>query len=165
VPDEKPKKGTVSAQEAKKPPSGPKTGRKPRVLADGVKGPGQPKHAGGRPTKYSEEVAHTIITAILGGNYAYVAAAAAGITEETYYAWLAEKPEFSERVKRAEASAEAGLVVGLRTSEDPRVRLEVLARRYRQRWSRSEQVEVTGPGGGPHVVEYVVVQKPSGGKK
>ena len=72
------------------------------------------KHPGGRPTKFSPELAEKIISAIRVGGYVETAAAFAGISKDTFYEWLkrgareqdGEFKEFSDAIGRAIADSE-----------------------------------------------------------
>jgi hypothetical protein len=46
--------------------------------------------------------------------------------------------EFAQKLQEAEASAEFGMVAEVRLSKDPRLILEILARRWPERWARPE---------------------------
>jgi transposase len=73
------------------------------------------KKGKGRPTKISPEIQKKIVEAITRGNYTETAAALAGISKDTFYAWLKKGArqkkgpfkEFSDAVDRAQAEAEA----------------------------------------------------------
>lgn len=68
-----------------------------------------------RPTKLTPEIQRTIVAALQRGNYAETAAALAGISKDTFYAWLRRGArtkagiyaQFSDAVKRAMAHGEA----------------------------------------------------------
>lgn len=108
-----------------------------------------------RPTKLTPEIHTAIVTSITNGNYAIIAAKAAGISETSYYEWLkrgteGDNPpspfaEFAEAIACAEAKAEARSVGILAGSDDWRAHTEYLKRRYPNRWS--ERIESTGAGG------------------
>lgn len=109
------------------------------------------------------------------GNYAKTAALACGVSETTYYKWMAravefmgpevdEVPEteliyvqFAESLKWAEAHAEVRL---LRTAamgaRGWQAAMTVLERKYPTRWGRSEKRmhEHTGGGGKPIAVVF-----------
>src|SRR3990167_11113206 len=95
---QKKKRETVSQQQAK-------TAVEPEKAA---------KHRGGRPTKFSPELAEKIISAIRVGGYVETAAAFAGISKDTFYEWLkrgareqdGEFKEFSDAIGRAIADSE-----------------------------------------------------------
>lgn len=55
-----------------------------------------------RKGKYSERTVRRICRAIERTGQHQAGIAAGGIAESTFYKWLSEKPEFSERVARAE---------------------------------------------------------------
>ncbi len=102
--------------------------------------------AGGRPDKLTVEVQDQIVRAIEAGNYASVAARAAGVAESTFYRWLdrgksakrGKYREFWEAITTANARAETSMVEILRNAaeENPRCLLEILARRFPDRWGR-----------------------------
>ena len=72
------------------------------------------KHPGGRPSGFSREIAERIVSAIKAGGYVETAAAFAGVSKDTFYAWLkrgaSEKSgpfkEFSDAIGRAIAESE-----------------------------------------------------------
>lgn len=64
-----------------------------------------------RPTKYSEDLAEKICNLLEGGNTRKTAYTVAGISHDTFAAWLLKFSAFSERVKRAEQVAIARNVV------------------------------------------------------
>lgn len=120
----------------------------------------------GRPTKLTEARKKKIVAAIRKGNFAQIAAAANGITEQTYYNWLkrgsedaaADDPdrqgsiyaEFFEAVKSAEAEAELKKVDGLNTTATGWQRHAWwLERRFPKRWGQKQSLELSGPEGAP----------------
>ena len=117
----------------------------------------------GRKTKLTPDVTEKICLAIRAGNYANVAAQMAGISESTYYYWLAEaeKPnakkqflEFSESIKRAEADAEVGAVALIRQAANNgtwQAASWLLERKHGERWGRNDKLrqEITGANGAP----------------
>jgi len=140
------------------------------------------KHAGGRPTKLTDQVQENLITAILGGSYLETAVAFVGIHKDTFYDWLRradaertrvnggengrkvrqkEKPyvEFSDAVLHALAQAEVSMVAKITVAgnEDWRALFALLERRYPGRWGRRDALEVTGPNKGPVEVEVRTV--------
>lgn len=54
-----------------------------------------------RPTKYTPDRVQDIVDAIANGDSNKVAAAKGGINLDTFYTWLKENTEFSERIKEA----------------------------------------------------------------
>jgi hypothetical protein len=135
------------------------------------------KHAGGRPTKLTDELQGKIIEAIRGGCYIETAVAYAGINKDTFYAWLrrgaaeldrangngrnrvriAEQPyiEFSDAVIQAQAETEMIDIVriGLAGREDWKAAAWRLARKFPERWGRRDALELTGPNKGPIELE------------
>lgn len=135
------------------------------------------KHAGGRPTKLTDELQEKIITAIRGGCYVETAVVYAGINKDTFYAWLrrgaaelervnrnarnrvriAEQPyiEFSDAVMQAQAETEMIDItrVGLAGREDWRAAAWRLERKFPDRWGRRDALELTGKDRGPIELE------------
>lgn len=81
--------------------------------------------AGGRPSVLTPKAQATIIEALRRGNYLETAAALAGVSRSTVFAWLKEgesetgRPElkgFAEDVRRAQGEAEARLVETIDTA-------------------------------------------------
>lgn len=106
-------------------------------------------HAGvRRPMKFSEQTVERIVAVLRAGNYPAVAAAAAGITEKTYYQWLrwgrsdaaADAPyrDFATRVERALSEGEARNVtlVASAATENWQAAAWMLERRWPERWAR-----------------------------
>lgn len=122
-----------------------------------------------RDLKLTDDVVKRIVDAVRAGNYASVAAQAAGISESTFYRWLEQGQaqeqsgeagafrEFRESITRAGAEAEVQAVALLRRAmaEDSRAIVLWLERRFPDRWRR--RVEHTGPEGGPIAAEIVTV--------
>jgi hypothetical protein len=109
----------------------------------------------GRKTKLTPAVREKILQAIRMGNYAVVAAAAAGIGETTFYEWIArgeeriaKRPgsrlyaEFAEAVKLAEAQAEVRAVemVNLQMADNWQAAMTYLERRHPGRWKRRDEL-------------------------
>lgn len=67
--------------------------------------------AGGRPTKYNAVVVEAIVSALKAGATYEHAAAAGGISYQTFNEWRKDLPEFSEAIKAAEGDA-ARLLLG-----------------------------------------------------
>lgn len=61
----------------------------------------QAKHAGGRPSGYSAQVAERICADLADGHPLRSAAVAQGISLQTAYNWLNNNPEFLEQYTRA----------------------------------------------------------------
>jgi hypothetical protein len=55
--------------------------------------------AGGRPTKYKQEMCQQVIDAMAQGLSKEAAAAEIGICDDTFHRWVKEIPEFSDAVK------------------------------------------------------------------
>lgn len=115
-----------------------------------------------RRTTLSPVVTDTIVEAIRAGNYAKVAAAAAGIHRATYFAWmnrgeraseLLSKGEtvsdderafadFHDRVSQAEAEAEMAAVASVREAKQGwQAHMTYLERRFPSRWRRMDGIK------------------------
>ena len=105
----------------------------------------------GRRTKLTVEKVDAICDYIRAGNYQKVAAALAGVKERTFYNWVerareAKRPTAVQRhllqsLALAEAQFEGLHVQRIFNSRDPRVSLEMLARRFPDRWSPTQKQE------------------------
>jgi len=114
----------------------------------------------GRPTKFSNEIKHKIITAIRAGNYIETASAYAGISKNTLYDWLrrgerekqrveknprykirkSEQPfvDFSDAVEKALAEAEVRdvAIIAKAAEEQWQAAAWRLERKFPDRWGR-----------------------------
>ena len=117
----------------------------------------------GRKTKLDPEVTKTIREAIERGNTVKNAAALAGISERVVYNWLewgkegkdSEYLQFMQEVNRAQANAQDRAVrafVGA-FSDDPRMAMEYLARRYPEDWAKKDNLKVEAKHDGEIVVK------------
>jgi transposase-like protein len=108
---------------------------------------------GGRPTKLSPDVQQAIVRSVERGNYVEVAAALAGVSKETLYAWLRRGAredtgsfrEFSDAVKVAMAKAEADDLARIGAAAESGAWTAAawrLERRAPGRWGRRVRVEV-----------------------
>lgn len=115
-------------------------------------------------SKFSPETTALIIAAVRAGNYFTTAAALAGIHEGTLYRWLrageadedSKYRQFALDMAMAEAEAEISIVSIVRSEAnvDYRAGLELLSRRFPERWSTRNRTELTGEHGAP--VELVI---------
>jgi AcrR family transcriptional regulator len=104
-----------------------------------------------RKSKLNQDLIAKVVKLIETGNYANVVARSVGVSEATFYRWLAEgedasdglKREFFEAVTRARATAEINAVKSFRSAfdEDWRSVAEFLSRRYPQRWAKNRVPE------------------------
>jgi len=105
-----------------------------------------------RPTKFSAGARQRFLEAIAGAAFPEVAARHAGWSPRTYYRYRAgssvAQRAFREAVEAAEARLELGLgVVAARAAyQDPRLALQVLAKRFPERWGRQAQLRAPGEG-------------------
>lgn len=112
-----------------------------------------------RPSKYSEELAAAICKDIERGNTLRVSAIVNGISYETLNEWRKAKPEFQQAVAKAEGEAErlhVGNIVREATAGQWTASAWWLERRRHDDWRKPvERQEISGPEGGPLVVERV----------
>jgi transposase len=112
-----------------------------------------------RPTKFDADVAARILTAIRVGNYMETAAAHAGISKDTLYAWLRKGAraksgplrEFSDAVQKAIADAEVRNVAVIQRAAQKHWQAAAwhLERTNHERWGRKDTIQHTGKDGGP----------------
>ena len=105
--------------------------------------------------KYTPELVAKLVKYIRAGNYNRTAAHAVGITEETFYTWLKEKPEFSEAIKKAQADATAKNVDLIQTAALSSWQAAAwwLERKHYKEWGRKDRNEIVGKDG--EKLEYV----------
>ena len=115
-----------------------------------------------RPTKLTLEVQQKICEAIRNGAYIETAAALAGISKDTLYAWLRKGARaqggkfrvFSDAVEKAMAEAEQDdLLIIKRAAQEGIWQAAAwrLERKHPERWGRVDrlQAEIAGKDGGP----------------
>jgi transposase len=112
----------------------------------------QEKHGPGpgRPSKLSEALIKEICEYVRKGNYIETAAAAAGISKQTLYAWMKagareEDPlavEFLDAYKKADAEAEAANVQLIRTQarKNWQAAAWFLERKHPDKWGRKDRL-------------------------
>ena len=116
--------------------------------------------APGRPSAMTDEVVTDIVNALAAGATAKAAAGAAGISEATYHSWRAQACEgadpvfleFLERTTRAREQGKVALAASIRKAAnegDWRAAAWLLERLEPEGWSLKQQLEHTGPAGGP----------------
>ena len=129
---------------------------------------------GGRQTKLTAEVQDTIVRAIEVGNYASVAAGAAGIGERTYWRWMEQGERdaeagkdsiyqrFRQAVKKAEDEAEVAAVAYVRRAMPGnwQAAMTYLERKHPAKWGRRDRHEHTGADGGPIEITEAQMQDP-----
>lgn len=116
----------------------------------------------GRPRKLTPELRETIVSAVRDGNYAKVACQSVNIDKSSFYNWmrigeeqaqldesernpdLADYLEFFYSIREAEANAEIDIVSEVRKSvpKDPRTGLEILGRKYPERWGKKPDIAI-----------------------
>lgn len=112
-------------------------------------------------TKMTEEAVTAICDSIEKANAPETAVIAASIHLRTYRRWMKEGKEwldnhdpdevpsaealFVMRVEKAIAIGEQRLVTGAVDAQDPRINLEILARRFPRTWGRRERIDIGHP--------------------
>jgi hypothetical protein len=97
-----------------------------------------------------------VIKAAAQGLSNRAAANLAGIGEATLRRWMDADPTFGARIAQARTHLEqklARLIEAAAEQGDWRAAEAFLKRRYREDWADSIQAEVSGPSGGPIVVQ------------
>lgn len=110
----------------------------------------------GRPTKRTKERETLVIKAAAQGLSNRAAANLAGIGESTLRGWMDADPTLRARIAQARTNLEqklARLIEAAAEQGDWRAAEAFLKRRYREDWADSIQAEVSGPSGGPIVVQ------------
>lgn len=102
----------------------------------------------GRPPVMTEEVQQNILRTIRLGLHADRAALAHGISSSTLRNFRRRNPDFATAIKQAEAEAESGFLSKLlmHTEKQWTACAWMLERRWPQRWSKREHVEVSTKG-------------------
>ena len=114
-------------------------------------------------SKLTPEAQKKICDLVERGNYAKTAALASGITEATFYNWMARGKEakrgiyfeFFESIKRAEAESEKKYLSVIQDAADSgtwQAAAWYLERRNHKEWGRKTQTEVTGKDGAPILI-------------
>jgi transposase-like protein len=115
----------------------------------------KPPRGRGRRTRLTPEIQAKIIALVTAGHYKRTAAAHAGINERTLYQWYdkgdREHPshrkiygQFRQALDKAEAESEIVLLDKICQEGTARDFLEVLARRFPDRWAKRIDVGVQG---------------------
>ena len=104
--------------------------------------------AAGRPTKYTPELGEKIAALIREGATRSSAVRSQGIHIDTFHAWLAKYPLFSEAVTRAESLmlVECAQYLKIAAKDDWKAALEMLKRRERLEWQEAQSVDLTSAG-------------------
>ena len=115
----------------------------------------KPPKGRGRKTRLTPEIQAKIVALVKAGHYKRTAAAQAGINERTLYHWYdkgdRDHPnhrkiygQFRQALDKAEAESEVVLLDKIWQEGTARDHLEVLARRFPERWARRIDVGVQG---------------------
>ena len=106
----------------------------------------------GRPTKYNIERVQKIMNALSAGNTRRDSCAYAGISEDTFAAWLKDKPDFSDSIEKAEADAavrNVSIIAKAAQEGTWQAAAWWLERSQPKKWSKQTNVELSGVGGSP----------------
>jgi hypothetical protein len=110
----------------------------------------------GRPSKFDQAIADTILRALAAGAWKKAACAFAGIDYCTFKRWMlrgrkhpSKYPELADFARRVEAAIngceiQAGRVAYKGALSDPKLAIEWLKVRHRRRWNPKQRVEVSG---------------------
>ena len=92
--------------------------------------------------KYSAVLAHQICDLISKGVPLSAAASGSGINKSTLHRWRNEKEDFAEMIDQAIGVSESRLITEISTNEDWRAKAWILERRFPERWSKREQIDM-----------------------
>ena len=93
-------------------------------------------------TKYTAILANQICDYVSKGIPMRQAAQSLGISESTFHRWRRDKEEFSEMIDQAIGVSEARLISEISVNEDWRAKAWILERRFPDRWSKREQIDM-----------------------
>lgn len=122
----------------------------------------------GRPSGLTDEVRANLLHAFRLGATVRIACGATGVSEAAFYRWMAKGEaaktgsfrEFRDEVQRARDRGDLELLAFVRKGarDDPRLALDLLARRHPEAYARKDRhvVKHTGHDGGPITVAAVV---------
>lgn len=115
-------------------------------------------------TKLTDDVVEKICLALKGGNTIETAAAWGGVSRSTLHDWMRagrnggtpRERRFVASVELAMAEWEVATVAGVSRAaqDDWRAAMELLARRFPERWGQTSRVNVGGPDGEALQVEH-----------
>lgn len=107
------------------------------------------KHPGGRPTKYNAVVVEAIVSALKAGATYEHAAAAGGVSYQTFNEWRKDLPEFSEAIKAAEGEAARLLLGKIQAAASDgtwQAAAWILERRWPEQYGRQVRAQVDHGG-------------------
>ncbi len=93
-------------------------------------------------TKYTSILAHQICEHVSKGIPMRQAAQTLGISESTFHRWRREKEDFAEMIDQAIGVSESRLITEISVNEDWRAKAWILERRFPERWSKREQIDM-----------------------
>ena len=117
----------------------------------------------GRPTKLTPEIQAKIVKAIEAGNLLSTSAALSGVSERSFFEWMAKGKkgegenysQFAQLVIQARAKAEAKAIkavtdaMGEKDRDGWRAGAWYLEHGFPGKYTKSERREISGPEGGP----------------
>lgn len=95
-----------------------------------------------RQGKFTTILAHQVCDLIAKGVPFDAAASGSGIHVSTIHRWRKEREDFAEMIEQAIGVSEARLITEISTCEDWRAKAWILERRFPDRWSKRDQVDL-----------------------
>jgi DNA-binding XRE family transcriptional regulator len=107
--------------------------------------------------KYSKELTEEICKWLRAGNTQKDSAKLAGISEETYYTWQKEHPEFSESIEKAETECKARNIAIIQKAGEKQWQASAwyLERRHNKDFAIKQIQELQGQDGGPIKINII----------
>ena len=93
-------------------------------------------------TKYTAILANQICDYVSKGIPMRQAAQSLGISESTFHRWRRDKDDFAEMIDQAIGVSESRLITEISVNEDWRAKAWILERRFPERWSKREQIDM-----------------------
>ena len=102
---------------------------------------------GGYMAKYSSEMTADICKWLRAGSSQRDSAVLAGISEDTFYTWIKEKPEFSEAIKKAEQECKARNIAIIQKAGEKSWQAAAwyLERKYHNEFALKNVTQLVGP--------------------
>jgi len=116
--------------------------------------------ARGRPSVYKDEYCERVIEWMSRGYSVTACAGLIGISRETFYAWQRDHAEFAECVGIGQAKR---VLFQENRMLHPKDKLDLTAAIFAAKctgdpsWREKQEIELSGSGGGPVKIEWVVV--------
>ena len=96
--------------------------------------------------KYSPEIVKKICDLLKMGNYIHTACDCVGISKDTFYDWIKNKPDFSDAIKEAEAKLIARNVqlIATHALKNWQAAAWMLERKFPEEWGKIDRINVSG---------------------